>query len=162
MRPLAVFDIDGVLADVAHRLHYVADRPRRWAQFFAEADRDGLLAVGAARLAELEPGHEIRYLTGRPERLRAVTEDWLARHGLPAARLEMRPDNDRRPSRLYKRSRLVAWQREGRIAVVIDDDPEVVEMVRSLGLPVEHARWQETATGEQQELWDAQEREGGT
>lgn len=160
MRPLAVFDIDGVLADVAHRLHFVESRPRRWAEFFAAADRDGLLPRGAELLGELAMDHDIRYLTGRPERLRTVTAEWLARHGLPDAWLEMRPDTDRRPSRLYKRDRLRSWLHGAEIALVVDDDPEVVAMVRQLRIPVEHATWQHTDPSGQQELWDVQEVEG--
>ena len=42
-RPIAVFDIDGVLADVRHRLHHLQCRPQRWEAFFTAADRDPLL-----------------------------------------------------------------------------------------------------------------------
>ena len=37
-RPLAVFDIDGVLADVSHRLHFLD--VHRWEKFFAAAHAD--------------------------------------------------------------------------------------------------------------------------
>lgn len=33
-KPLAVFDIDGVLADVRHRLPHVQGRPKDWDAFF--------------------------------------------------------------------------------------------------------------------------------
>ena len=35
---LAVFDVDGVVADVRHRLHHLGRH--RWDRFFAAADRD--------------------------------------------------------------------------------------------------------------------------
>jgi hypothetical protein len=38
-RPLAVFDLDGVLADVRHRLHFLDRRPKDWDGFFAAAPR---------------------------------------------------------------------------------------------------------------------------
>lgn len=38
MRPLSVFDVDGVLADVTHRLHHLRARPQRWERFFTAAD----------------------------------------------------------------------------------------------------------------------------
>ena len=44
--PFAVFDVDGVVADVAHRLHHVARRPKDWRRFFAAAPKDPPLAVG--------------------------------------------------------------------------------------------------------------------
>ncbi|MBA3955457.1 MAG: hypothetical protein H0X58_02180 [Acidimicrobiia bacterium] len=39
-RPLAVVDIDGVLADVGHRLHFLDRRPKDWKGFFAAARTD--------------------------------------------------------------------------------------------------------------------------
>ena len=76
---LAVFDIDGVVADVRHRLHHL-DWPVSWRGFFAAAGRDPLLPEGASLVADLAGQHDIVWLTGRPEWLRDVTADWLARH----------------------------------------------------------------------------------
>ena len=45
---VAVVDIDGVVADVRHRLHHVADRPKDWRSFFAAA-ADDEFAMGPAR-----------------------------------------------------------------------------------------------------------------
>jgi len=39
VRPLAVFDVDGVLADVTHRLHHLRARPQRWERFTSEDHR---------------------------------------------------------------------------------------------------------------------------
>ena len=50
-RPLAVFDIDGVLADVSHRLPFVARRPKDWDAFFAAAVDDPPFAQGVALAA---------------------------------------------------------------------------------------------------------------
>ena len=36
-RPLAIVDIDGVVADVRHRLHHLDRRPKNWSAFFAAA-----------------------------------------------------------------------------------------------------------------------------
>ena len=105
-RPLAVFDIDGVLADVRHRLHHLQTRPQHWNAFFLAADRDPLLEEGAARLRAAQAEHEVVYLTGRPERNRALTRTWLAGHGLPTGPLHMRPDDDYRPARWVKRETL--------------------------------------------------------
>ena len=105
-RALAVFDIDGVLADVRHRLHHLQARPQRWEAFFLAADRDPLLDEGAARLRAAQAEHDVVYLTGRPERNRGLTRAWLARHGLPTGPLHMRPDHDHRPARWVKRNTL--------------------------------------------------------
>lgn len=144
MRPLAVFDIDGVLADVSHRLHHVEAKPRDWQAFFAGAALDAPLRPGIELLLELASSHELRYLTGRPERLRTVTRSWLAEQGLPGAELAMRGNRDFRPARIFKRERLLAWLDAGeQIAVVVDDDPQVVAMLREIDLPVVAADWQD-------------------
>ena len=77
---LVVLDIDGVLADVRHRLHYLASRPKNWDGFFAAAKDDELLEVGAEFAKRAAGTHDIVYLTGRPERLRAATQAWLDEH----------------------------------------------------------------------------------
>src|SRR5689334_18895904 len=99
---LAVFDIDGVVADVRHRLRFLERRPKDWARFFAAADRDPVLQEGATLAQEYARHHVLVWLTGRPEHLREVTSAWLSAAGLPAELLFMRPANDRRPARDYK------------------------------------------------------------
>ena len=163
MLPVAVFDIDGVLADVRHRLHYVAKRPKDWRAFFAGAADDAELRRGTDLLRSLAATHEIRYLTGRPERLRAVTRDWLARLELPTEPLAMRPNRDFRPSRVFKRDVLRTWLSDGTmIAVVVDDDSDVLAMVEGLGLAVVRADWQATDEPQRTVLHDAQEDDGRT
>src|SRR5438046_4436126 len=84
-RPVAVFDVDGVVADVRHRLHHLSRRPKNWGAFFAAAGRDPVLDAGVQLAREYATGHRLVWLTGRPEHLRPVTEHWLTRHGLPVA-----------------------------------------------------------------------------
>jgi FMN phosphatase YigB (HAD superfamily) len=157
-RPLAVFDIDGVLADVSHRLHHLQARPQRWERFFQTADRDPLLTEGAERLRAALVDHDVMYLTGRPERTRRLTERWLARHDLPTGPLVMRPDHDHRPARWLKREvlRTLAVTRD--VVSVLDDDPAVVAVLEADGWPVELATWLPHSST----LQDAQEREGRT
>ena len=157
-RPVAVFDVDGVLADVRHRLHHLAEHPRNWAGFFAAAAGDPPLPEGLARLADLAGGHDIVILTGRPERLRRITAAWLARHDAGGYPLHMRPDSDRRPAARFKRSELERIARRRRVAVVVDDDPVVCAVLADAGFTVERARWVERPP----ELGEAQERLGRT
>ena len=157
-RALAVFDIDGVLADVRHRLHHLQSRPQRWDAFFLSADRDPLLEEGAARLRKAQVEHEVIYLTGRPERNRGLTRTWLARHGLPTGPLHMRPDHDHRPARWVKRETLRRLARTRTIASVLDDDPAVVAVLEADGWPVELATWLPHSST----LQSAQEQQGRT
>lgn len=154
----AVVDIDGVVADVRHRLHHVELRPRNWAAFFASAESDALLSEGAAVVRWLAADHTIVYLTGRPERFRSQTEAWLGRHGLPDGELIMRQDGDRRPSRLTKIGLLRQLAGRGPVAVLVDDDPRVCAEARRAGFAVLEADWMDRPDA----LDEAQETEGRT
>lgn len=152
-RPIAVLDIDGVLADVRHRLHFVERAPKDWDAFFAAIPADPPLEVGVALAAELAREHEVVYLTGRPERTRADTENWLAAHELPPGRVLMRRDGDRRPARVTKLALLGRLGGEARVQVVVDDDPAVCAALGAAGWPVQEADWMpqaETLNREQQ------------
>jgi phosphoglycolate phosphatase-like HAD superfamily hydrolase len=138
---VTVFDIDGVLADVSHRLHHLSATPQRWHAFFTEAKDDDLLPAGAERLEQALEEGAVVYLTGRPEWTRELTEHWLDRHGLPAAPLFMRANGDRRPARVTKAAVLRTLARQVRILTMVDDDPAVVRALRSSGWPVELATW---------------------
>jgi phosphoglycolate phosphatase-like HAD superfamily hydrolase len=162
-RTIAVFDVDGVLADVRHRLHHVERRPKDWPAFFAAMGDDGPLDVGIALAHDqAASGHAIVYLTGRNESYRRLTLDWMRRHGLPDGRLVMRRDDDRRPARQFKPQALRRLAREGTVVAVVDDDPAVVEVLRRDGWPVLLATWMTSDRDEQQALFDAQELDGRT
>jgi phosphoglycolate phosphatase-like HAD superfamily hydrolase len=135
---LAVFDVDGVVADVRHRLHHL--HRHRWNRFFAEADADPLLPEGARLVADLAREHQIVWLTGRPEWLRDTTVRWFAEHGLPAGELHMRGDGDYRPARVYKLGVLKRLAARG-IAALVDDDVEVVDAAMRAGYPAVLADW---------------------
>ena len=159
VRPLAVVDLDGVLADVRHRLHHLDSRPKDWDAFFAAAADDPVLPQGRAVVDRLvAQGQEVVWLTGRPERCRDDTEQWLRVNGLPEGRLHMRGDGDRRPARMTKLSVVRRLAADRTVSVVVDDDDMVVEALRQAGFSVLHAQWM----SEQGSLFDAQESEGRT
>ena len=157
-RPLAVFDVDGVLADVRHRLHHVERRPKDWPAFFAAAVDDPPLEHGVALARQSAEDCEVVYVTGRPEHCRADTLDWFRRHGLPEGRLSMRRAGDRRPARLAKPQLLRDLARGRVVAVVVDDDLQVCEAYEAAGWRVLRADWMGAAPV----LERAQEDEGRT
>jgi phosphatidate phosphatase APP1 len=154
----AVIDIDGVVADVRHRLSHVTGRPKDWGAFFQAAEADPLLPEGESTVRSLAEVYDIVYLSGRPEWLRAVTERWLARHDLPEGPLMLRPYDDYRPSRLYKIDVLRQLATTRTVVVLVDDDPRVLEAARQDGFDVLPATWM----GEHTALREAQERDGRT
>ena len=155
---VAVVDIDGVVADVRHRLHHVEGRPKDWRSFFAAAGDDGLLAEGEHAVRALAEVYDVVYLSGRPERLRRVTDDWFARHDLPVGALILRPFDDYRPSSVYKVEALRTIAATRSVVVLVDDDPRVLDAARSAGFDVLPATWM----GEHTALREAQERDGRT
>jgi hypothetical protein len=80
-RPLAIIDVDGVVADVRHRLHHIKRKPKDWDAFFAAADRDGPHREGIELVQELAEDHDVVFLTGRPRRLHGDTVRWLIATG---------------------------------------------------------------------------------
>jgi hypothetical protein len=157
-RALAVIDIDGVLADVRHRLAHVSGRPKDWPAFFAAAGDDPLLAEGAHTARRLAEVYDVAYLSGRPESMRSVTQRWLEAHDLPAGPLRLRPPRDFRPSRVFKVEALEELARTRTVGLLVDDDPAVLEAARLAGFDVLPATWM----GEHSELRAAQEDDGRT
>ena len=157
----AVLDIDATLSDARHRLHFIEKRPKDWDSFFAQGKHDAPLEEGRTVAASLARGHEIVYLTGRPERIRRDTEQWLKQHGFPPGRLLMRSNTDRRPSATMKLEKLRRLATERKVAILVDDDLTVVRGAEKAGFPVLHADW---ALDEdtQATLFEAQESEGRT
>jgi len=162
VRPLAVFDVDGVLADVRHRLRFVERSPKDWDGFFAAAVDDPPLAQGVALAQESAKECEVVYVTGRPERCRRDTLEWLRRHGLPTGRLVMRREGDRRPARLTKVALLRRLAGERPVAVLVDDDEQVCAAARAAGFAVLQADWMLTVGAGDDVLTEAQERDGRT
>lgn len=157
-RMLAVVDIDGVLADVRHRLRHLERRPKDWRAFFREAPKDPILDEGLRTVRGLADVYDVVYLSGRPEMCRVDTETWFARHHLPPGDLLLRSAGDHRPARLVKVEHLRRLQREREVAVLVDDDPDVLEAARAAGFDVLPATWM----GQAPALHEAQEDDGRT
>jgi uncharacterized HAD superfamily protein len=152
-----VIDIDGVVADVRHRLHFLSRRPKDWGGFFQAAGDDPPLPTGLALVADLAERADIVWLTGRPEGLTDVTRTWLARHGLPTDELHLRGTRDRRPAVDYKLEVLRRLSRR-QISALVDDDPAVIRAAQGVGYPAILADW----VPREDLLTDAQERRGRT
>lgn len=168
----AVVDIDGVLADVRHRLHFVERSPKDWDGFFAAASHDAALPQGLALVHELVSRElDVVYVSGRPERCREDTLRWLQSHGLPLTSLHLRRDTDRRPARVTKLEVIHSLARKSPVEVVVDDDDAVVRTLRDAGFEVLHATWMSggtsgvdssPASAVQETLFEAQEIDGQT
>jgi FMN phosphatase YigB (HAD superfamily) len=136
---LFIFDLDGTLADIRHRRHYVESPPKRWAQFFAECTEDTPKKDVIAVLESLRrAGAEIRIWSARPESTAEATKAWLARHikGGDELPLRLRQKGDFRPDAEIKQEwlrELTPEERE-RLRGIFDDRDIVVQMWRSNGV----------------------------
>jgi len=157
VRAIAVVDIDGVLADVRHRLHHLEGR-KDWNAFFRAAPKDPVLEVGLDTARQLAEVYDIVYLSGRPEFCRPDTERWFTKHGIPGGELRLRPRGDSRPARFFKIDELRRLQQRAPVAVLVDDDVLVCNAAREAGFDVLPATWM----GEAPLLLEAQEEEGRT
>ncbi|GAA0315972.1 hypothetical protein GCM10009087_28070 [Sphingomonas oligophenolica] len=138
-----IFDIDGTLADVEHRLHHL-DGDKDWIAFFRDMQDDKPIEPIAelARLlhkaVEAKHGLEaVLIVTARPDRedWRRTTLDWLDVHAIPYDRIYFRPEGDTRQDHLVKAEILQRILEDGYEPVlVIDDRPQVVKMWRDHGI----------------------------
>lgn len=134
-RKIVIVDMDGTLADVSHRLHFLNGPNKNWKQFFAGMDDDPPSAVVVEWVKNLSPDYEVAIVTGRPDKYRLNTEAWLRKHGVEFSRIIMRRSGDHRPDYVVKKDLLDEVGHE-RVAFVIDDRPSVCDMWRALGLRV--------------------------
>jgi hypothetical protein len=134
-RRIVIVDMDGTLADVSHRLHYLNGPTKNWSSFFAFMDDDPPSTVIVDWVKNLPPDYEVVIVTGRPEKFRANTESWLRKYDIPYSRIIMRRSGDHRPDYVVKKE-LLDQVGQHSVAFVIDDRPTVCEMWRSCGLHV--------------------------
>ena len=133
-----IFDIDGTLADISHRLHHIQKTPKDWTAFFADCGDDcPIPEIIAVACALKKAGHTIVYNTGRSEAIRDLTEEWLEDFGLPCGQVFMRPEGDHREDNIVKAELLAAIvESVGEISGVFEDRQQVVDMYRAKGLRV--------------------------
>lgn len=135
-----IFDIDGTLADLTHRRHFVAAHPKNWNSFFNEIRKDTPVADVVSFCNFMLNHANIVFCTGRGEEYRAETTEWLFKHvwNLPLRfKLMMRPAKDSRPDDIIKKEMLDQLRAEGRdIWFVVDDRQRVVDMWRANGVTV--------------------------
>lgn len=139
-----IFDIDGTLADISHRLHFIQQKPADWRGFFAACDKDQPIADVILTAQILAQNSELIYVTGRSDECREATVAWLKQHKCPtwARHVYMRKSGDHREDHLVKAELLEQLTADWRvpecfkIAGVFEDRQQVVDMYRAKGLRV--------------------------
>jgi phosphoglycolate phosphatase-like HAD superfamily hydrolase len=135
---LIVFDLDGTLAKIDHRLGYVRSKPKNWAAFDAGIPNDAVnLPVATVFDAMVKHNHDIILASGRSEKTRLATENWLRKHEMIGYdRLYMRKADDYRGDDIVKQEMLdqIVADYGRKPDMVFDDRPRVVNMWRRNGI----------------------------
>ena len=92
-----IFDIDGTLSDLTHRLHFIQGDEKDWDGFFGAVGGDGVHQHIADLACDLFQQQHVIIVSGRSDQCRAETEAWLSRHYISHEGLYMRRAGDRRP-----------------------------------------------------------------
>lgn len=133
-----VFDLDGTLADIRHRVHFVRGTSKPdWSSFFlACVDDVPNWPVVDALKAHLNAGHKVEIWSARNDAVRRETEGWLAiEAGIdPALLTRMRHADDTTPDVVLKRRWLTDLHHTEWPDVVYDDRQRVVDMWREEGI----------------------------
>ena len=128
---IVIFDIDGTLADVSERIHYLKTKPKNWDAFFQGMAQDKAVQ-SMVRLCNIlhASGIQILLCSGRNEQYRSETMTWLAEQNVHYHGLFLRKDNDRRSDTVIKRE-ILAGIDKSKVLFVVEDRSRVVEMWRS-------------------------------
>lgn len=131
-----LFDIDGTIADATHRLHFIENKPKNWPAFFDACVDDKPIQHVIDLAVTISRDTEIVYVSGRSDRVKYQTLEWLRMFALPSGNLYMRKDGDFRPDHMVKLELLAQIRADGFDPIMaFDDRNQVVEMWRANGIP---------------------------
>lgn len=143
-----ICDLDGTIALDHKRNHFLHPHEhinglceckekggRDWNAYFdaCGGDEPNWAVIDLLRLF-WEDGYNIRILTGRTERVRAITEKWLSDHAVPHHSLRMRPEEEFTDDHQLK----VLWAKEEKlepddVLFILEDRQRVVDSWRAAG-----------------------------
>lgn len=140
-KPTAIIcDLDGTLADLTHRLHYVKNENKkhnRWDLFNKEVGKDSLHHWCAELVCSIkDTGYHVVYCSGRGDSARADTETWLENNKVDVhTDLFMRHRNDYRQDYIIKEV-ILDFEILPRYSVLfaVDDRLQVTQMWRRRGI----------------------------
>jgi hypothetical protein len=145
MKPDCVIcDIDGTIANIEHRRHWIANKPKNWNAFYAGMKDDKPIPEMVKVIKTLAERYQIIFVTGRPafqnyRRLDDITQDWINTHVFMEMSdeylLYMREEKDHRPDYVVKEEILKThilpnWNP----IIALEDRQQVVDMWRRNGI----------------------------
>jgi uncharacterized HAD superfamily protein len=132
-----VIDLDGTLADLGHRLHFVRQEHKQFDEFHAAAKGDTPNAWCVALMGAMKSqGYLVYIVSARPKRLNSVTTCWLSDHEVPYDKLILLRDNDDHTKDQELKRDWVRGYGAHKILFWVDDRERVVTAIRGEGIVV--------------------------
>ena len=103
-----LFDIDGTIADVTHRRGFLSGEKPDWSKFNGAMgdDTPNSPVCGLYKILWKSGAYDLFLLTGRHEKHRKITEQWLICNEIPFSKVLMRKDKDNRADHIVKEEML--------------------------------------------------------
>lgn len=138
MKDIIVVDLDGTLANIDHRLHFIKQEKPDWKGFYKACNKDSVNEWCFALIRALTAlGKDVRIVTARSQEAYLLTSNWLQEHGVDDYIYKfhfVRGIGDYTSDDELK----IKWLNESglkdRILFVVDDRQRVVDMWRKEGL----------------------------
>ena len=147
MKKLYVFDLDGTLADLDHRLHHIKQDAPDWDEFYDACDGDNPIAWVCDLIRMAAERGNILILSGRSAQVRKKTLTWLEKHSLPFDFMRMRNIGDFTPDHMLKLEMLKDFlnvHHDHEVQFIVEDRQRVVDMWRANGYNVLQCQaWEE-------------------
>lgn len=137
MRKAVIFDIDGTVADINHRLPFIKQPKKDWNAFYESSVVDPVIEpMKDLLLSVFHEDYKIIFVTGRPEKIRDITVGWINRElKVHSYLLYMRKDNDYRKDAVIKEEIYQEHIRDDYdVRFVVEDRKQCVDMWRDQGL----------------------------
>ena len=137
MGNLIICDIDGTIANNDHRQNLLVEF-KDWDLFFSKMSEDlPIKPVIEIIEEEYKSGKKICFLTGRPERYRAVTSTWIEKHlNITHFVLHMRQDDDHRDKVSVKREMFEQNFNLKDIDYFVENDKDLIKLWEENGTKV--------------------------
>ena len=132
---IVVVDLDGTLCDHGHRKHLLMSQEYDAYNAACVDDSPNRKVLAAVR-AFAAAGLTIVICTGRTDKYRNQTFNWLFLHNVPVNELLMRPEGNFHPDHELKPAILREWIEElvgSNVLVVLEDRDRVVRAWRDAG-----------------------------
>ena len=139
MKKIAVIDIDGTIANIHHRLHYIQGEEKDWDNFFASCTDDEPIKNMICLVQNLSEHYRIVFCTGRSAVIAFETRKWLDRNFSFDLKYDllMRRIGDKRKDTEVKVDELRHYldlnNAHGGVAFILEDRTQMVKRWRELG-----------------------------